>query len=92
MFCAFFAANLPGTLLGEYFADLLIGNEVIVELKATRAVADEQVAHLLGYLKSSRKEHGLLISFGSYKFYITKYVRTEQRGVASSQQEPKEWM
>ena len=32
----------------------------------------------LSYLKSTRLEHGLLISFGSYKFQIKKYVRSER--------------
>ncbi len=63
-----------GTLLGDYFADLLIEDMLLVELKACRALADEHVAQLLGYLKSSRKAHGLLINFGSYKFEIKKYI------------------
>jgi len=63
-----------GTLLGDYFADLLIADRLIVELKACRSLADEHVAQLLGYLKSARIEHGLLINFGSYKFQIKKYA------------------
>jgi GxxExxY protein len=63
-----------GTVLGEYFADLLVADRLIVELKACRAFADEHVAQLLGYLKSARIEHGLLINFGSYKFQIKKYA------------------
>ena len=45
-----------------------------MELKAARALADEHIAQLLGYLKSARLEHGLLINFGSYRFQIKKYV------------------
>jgi len=63
-----------GTLIGEYAADLLVDNSLIVELKAAKTLADEHVAQLLGYLKSSRIEHGLLINFGSYKFEIKKYA------------------
>lgn len=63
-----------GTLIGEYAADLLVENMLIVELKAARTLADEHVAQLLGYLKSARVEHGLLINFGSYKFEIKKYA------------------
>jgi GxxExxY protein len=47
-----------GTILGEYFADLFIEGCLIVELKAVKAVTDEHVAQLLGYLKSSRIETG----------------------------------
>jgi GxxExxY protein len=67
-----------GSLLGEYFADLFIEGRLIVELKACRVCADEHTAQLLGYLKSSRVEHGLLINFGSYKFQIKKYVMSRK--------------
>ncbi len=63
-----------GTVIGEYFADLLIDGRLIVELKAAKTIADEHVAQTLGYLKASRIEHGLLINFGSYRFQIRKYV------------------
>jgi GxxExxY protein len=63
-----------GTLLGEYFADLVVESELLVELKACKALADEHTAQLLGYLKSARRHHGLLINFGSYRFQIKKYV------------------
>lgn len=63
-----------GTPLGEYFADLFIEGVLLVELKATRSVADEHTAQLLGYLRASRIEHGLLINFGAPKLYIRKYV------------------
>ncbi len=65
-----------GTVLGEYFADLLVEDRLIVELKACRAIADEHIAQLLGYLRASRIEHGLLINFGSYRFQIKKYILT----------------
>ncbi|HMP81094.1 MAG TPA: GxxExxY protein [Verrucomicrobiota bacterium] len=62
------------TVIGEYFADLLVDGRLIVELKAAKTVADEHVAQTLGYLKASRIEHGLLINFGSYRFQIRKFV------------------
>jgi GxxExxY protein len=67
-----------GTLLGEFFADLFIEERLVVELKAARAVADEHVAQLLGYLRSSRIETGLLINFGSSILHVKKYLVTEQ--------------
>jgi GxxExxY protein len=66
-----------GTVLGEYFADLLIADCLIVELKAVRAISEEHVAQILGYLKSSQIETGLLINFGSPKFSIKKYLMTQ---------------
>ena len=66
-----------GTVLGDYFADLFVAGELIVELKACKALADEHVAQLLGYLRGSRIEHGLLINFGSSKLEIRKFVLSE---------------
>jgi GxxExxY protein len=65
-----------GTVLGEYFADLFIEDCLIVELKAVRAVTDEHVAQILGYLKSARIETGLLINFGAARLYVKKYLMT----------------
>ena len=66
-----------GTLLGEFFADVLVENCLVVELKATRAVADEHIAQLLGYLRSSRVETGLLINFGAPVLHVKKYLMTD---------------
>ena len=66
-----------GTLLGEFFADLFIDNRLIVELKAARSVAEEHIAQLLGYLRSSRIETGLLINFGSSRIHVKKYLMSD---------------
>ena len=66
-----------GTEIGDYVADLLVENRLIVELKAAKTIADEHVAQMLGYLKASRVEHGLLINFGSSRFQIRKYVLSQ---------------
>jgi len=66
-----------GTVIGEYVADLFVEGCLIVELKAAKTIADEHVAQLLGYLRSARIEHGLLINFGSAKFQIKKYALRE---------------
>ena len=42
---------------------LLVDGWLIVELKTARALADEHAAQVLGYLKSARLEHSLLINF-----------------------------
>ncbi len=66
-----------GTILGEYFADLFVAQGLIVEIKACRAISDEHIAQLLGYLRSSRIEHGLLINFGAGKLQVQKYALSE---------------
>jgi GxxExxY protein len=49
-----------GTVLGDYFADLFVDHRLIAEIKACRALNDEHVAQILGYLRASRIETGLL--------------------------------
>jgi GxxExxY protein len=65
-----------GTPLGDFFADLVVENALVVELKAVRAVLDEHVAQLLGYLRSARQETGLLINFGAPILHVKKYLLT----------------
>ena len=66
-----------GTVLGDYEVDLYIDFPLIIELKACRAIADEHIAQLLGYLRACRVEHGLLINFGAPKLQIRKFVLSE---------------
>ncbi len=63
-----------GTLLGHFCADLFIEGKLVVEIKACRCLVDEHIAQLLGYLRASRIEHGLLINFGGPKLQIKKYI------------------
>ena len=51
-------------IVGEYFADILVDNKVIVEIKAARTLAPENEAQLLNYLKATDTEVGLLINIG----------------------------
>ena len=71
-----------GTLIGDFIADLLVENVLVVELKTAKTLADEHTAQLLGYLKSTGLEHGLLINFGSHRFQIKKYILNDQPSVS----------
>lgn len=50
--------------VGEYFADIIVENCVILELKAAEALVEEHEAQLLNYLKATEIEVGLLLNFG----------------------------
>lgn len=63
-----------GTLLGHLRADLLIENRLICEIKGVRNLVDEHIAQILGYLRASRIQHGLLINFGGPTLEIKKYI------------------
>ncbi len=51
-------------IMGEYFADILVDDKVIVEIKASKSLAPDHKAQLLNYLKATDKEVGLLLNFG----------------------------
>jgi GxxExxY protein len=53
-----------GQTIGEYYADLIVNDLVIVEIKATKTLLQEHEAQLLNYLKATPYEVGLLLNFG----------------------------
>ncbi|HET8714661.1 MAG TPA: GxxExxY protein [Holophagaceae bacterium] len=56
-----------GELVGQFFADLVVEERVIVELKAVKTLLPEHQAQVINYLKATRMEVGLLINFGTPK-------------------------
>ena len=67
-----------GTPIGEYFADLIVEDALIVELKACRTLGAEPIAQILGYLRSAKREHGLLMNFGGHRFPIRNYTMNQE--------------
>ena len=51
-------------IVGQYFADIVVDEKIIVEIKAKKCLTPEDTAQLLNYLKATNKEVGLLINFG----------------------------
>jgi len=66
--------------VGDYNTDLLVEDAVIVELKATRALASENEAQLLNYLKATVYEVGLLLNFGLKPQVKRKVYDNERKG------------
>jgi GxxExxY protein len=57
--------NYNGSCVGDYVADIVVNDEIILELKAAEALKPEHFAQLTNYLKATEKEIGLLLNFGS---------------------------
>ncbi len=53
-----------GVVVGEYFADLIVNDVVILELKAAESLCEEHELQLINYLKATEIEVGLLLNFG----------------------------
>lgn len=58
--------------VGDYFADLIVNNQVIIELKAVERIAPEHEVQLVNYLKATNIEVGLLLNFGAKPQYKRK--------------------
>lgn len=65
-----------GTVLGLLKLDILIDEKLVCEIKSCSTLVGAHTAQLLGYLRATRIEHGLLINFGSPKLQIKKYIVT----------------
>ena len=63
-------------IVGEFRADIIVENAVIIELKATQHLSITNEAQLVNYLTATDIEHGLLINFGSEKIEIKRKFRT----------------
>jgi GxxExxY protein len=66
------------TVVGEYFADIVVNNSVIVELKAAEGLVEEHEFQLINYLKATEIEVGLLLNFGK-KPEIRRKIFTNDR-------------
>ena len=62
-------------VVGEYVADLLVEDEVIVELKAIRALQDAHIAQCINYLTTTGLRLCLLLNFGRRKIEVKRLVR-----------------
>jgi len=69
-------ADEDGTVVGEYFPDLMVDSKVVVEIKASRAIGHADVAQILNYLKATGRSVGLLINFGASRLEFRRFVRS----------------
>ena len=53
-----------GVMVGDYFADIIVNDSIILELKSAESIRSEHFAQLTNYLKATEIELGLLLNFG----------------------------
>jgi GxxExxY protein len=71
-----------GQMVGEFRADLMVDDCVLVELKAARAIESAHEAQVMNYLRATRIEIGLLMNFGpkpEFKRFIFDNDRKSRR-------------
>ena len=64
-------------LIGEYFADILVNEVVVVELKAAETLIPEHETQLVNYLRGTDLEVGLLLNFGKEPQFKRKVLTKE---------------
>ena len=67
------SVSFRGQSVGQFLADLLVEEKVIVELKAVTALTGEHQAQVINYLKASGIEVGLLVNFGRPKLEYRRF-------------------
>jgi len=63
-----------GTTLGDYIADLMLEQEMILEIKACESLVPVHTAQVLGYLRATGIRHGMLVNFGAPTIQFKKLV------------------
>jgi GxxExxY protein len=61
--------------VGDFIADIIVDNTVILELKSVRRIADAHEVQLVNYLVATNKPVGLLLNFGERKVEVKRKLR-----------------
>ena len=65
--------------VGDYYADIIVGNKIIIELKAAKSLCEEHEIQLVNYLKATNIEVGLLLNFGEKAEFKRKVLTNEYK-------------
>ena len=68
------AVKYDGVIVGDYYADLVVNETLVVELKSARAIDESHIAQCLNYLKAAQHRHGLILNFSPQRVEIRRLV------------------
>jgi GxxExxY protein len=74
------AVSFRGQIVGQFYADILVEDKIILELKAVSALTDIHKAQLINYLKATGIEVGLLLNFGNPKLEYRRFDNRFKQG------------
>lgn len=61
-------------IIGEYIADVLVDDEIILELKAVKKIHEKHKAQTINYLKATNKKLGIIINFGNERLEYERVI------------------
>ncbi len=70
-----------GREVGEYFADVIVENIVIIEIKTANTIDKAHESQLLNYLKATEIEVGLILNFGQKPEYRRKVFANQKKNL-----------
>ena len=76
-------------VVGDFFIDIFVQDEIVVELKSIQSIAKEHEVQLVNYLNGVKKEVGLLINFGPSGVQVKRKYRNPAR--EEDQDKPLPW-
>ncbi len=65
-----------GIIVGQYIADIIIDDEILIEIKAVKCFDDIHLAQCLNYLKATGKAICLLLNFGTMRVEVKRVVNS----------------
>ncbi len=71
--------NFKDSIVGEYFADIIVEDKIILELKSCEALVPEHEVQLFNYLKATNIEVGLLFNFGKRAAFKRKVFTNDNK-------------
>ena len=69
------------SVVGVYFADIIVEDTIIIELKASEYLIEEHELQLINYLRATNMEIGLLLSFGKNPDFRRKIVSNDRKQI-----------
>jgi GxxExxY protein len=76
--------SYDGLIIGEYYADIIVNECVIIELKAAENLCQEHECQLVNYLKASEIEVGILLNFGKRPEFKRRVLTAEYKNLNKS--------
>ncbi len=61
-------------IVGEYIADIIVDNKIIIELKSAKSISSEHVAQTLNYLKATNFKLGIIMNFGENELEYKRLI------------------
>ena len=66
-------------IVGEYYADIIVEDSIIIELKAAESLAIQHDYQLVNYLKATQIELGILLNFGKEPKFVRKIFTNDRK-------------